>query len=139
MVVPMAGTGIQTLQLECLASCCFQQHCMVILFLMLFVYKTYKTMFQRLIVYYIMLSLRFAFSGVVRIMKTFIDTDGKWKCIFEWYLFTSLQYAWYTYITAISNFTLLFVPYLQGRRKQFVFGQAKYKEKVFCAPRNFAF
>ena len=64
-----------------------------------------------------MLSLWFAFSGVVRIMEAFIDTDGKWTCVFEWYLFTSSQYAWYTYITAIANFMLLFVPYLIIRGK----------------------
>ena len=75
---------------------------LVILFLLLFVLKTYKIMFQRLIVYYIMLSLWFAYSGVVRIMEAFIDTDGKWTCIFEWYLFTSSQYARYTHISLLS-------------------------------------
>ena len=81
---------------------------LVILFLMLFMYKTYKTTFQRLIIYYIVLSLYLDFSAVVLIVEAFTDTDGKWICIVQEYLLISSQFAWYTYITAIVNFSLLF-------------------------------
>ena len=85
---------------------------LVILFLMLFVYKIYKTMFQRLIIYYIVLTLWFDISMAVLIVGAFTDTDGRWICIVQEYLLISSQFAWYIYITAIVNFSLLFTIYL---------------------------
>ena len=81
---------------------------LVILYLMLFVYKTYKTTFQRLIIYYIILSLWLAVSTSLLIVGAFTDMDGKWMCIVQEYLLISSQFAWYTYIVAIVNFSLLF-------------------------------
>ena len=80
---------------------------LVILYLMLFVHKTYKTTFQRLIIYYIALSLWFDVSVAMLIVGAFINTDGKWICITQKYLLISSQFAWHTYITAIINFSLL--------------------------------
>ena len=85
---------------------------LVILYLMLFVYKTYKTTFQRLIIYFIMLSLWHAVSASVLIVGAFTDTDGKWICIVQEYLLVSSNFAWYSYVTAIVNFSLLLTIYL---------------------------
>ena len=65
-------------------------------------------MFQMLIVYYIVLSLWFDISMAVLIVGAFTDTDGRWICIVQEYLLISSQFAWYIYITAIVNFSLLF-------------------------------
>ena len=74
----------------------------VILFLMLFVYKTYKTTFQRLIIYHIVLSLWLDVSAALLIVGAFTNTDGEWICIVQEYLLISLQFAWYTYVTVIQ-------------------------------------
>lgn len=91
---------------------------LVILLLMLFVYKTYKTTLQRLIVYYVLLSMWFAFSAAMQILGAFpAVTDRRWTCIFEQYLLLSSEIAWYTYIASVTNFSLIFVPCLmRGRR-----------------------
>ena len=81
---------------------------LVILYLILFVYKTYKTTFQRLIIYYIVLSLWLAVSASLLIVGAITDMDGKWICTVQEYLLISSQFAWYTYIAAIVNFSLLF-------------------------------
>ena len=85
---------------------------LVVLFLMLIVYKTYKTTFQRLIVYYIVLSLCVVFSSAVQIVGAFTETDGRWTCKILLYLFISSQFSWYTYIAAITNFSLFLTVYL---------------------------
>ena len=85
---------------------------LVTLLLMLCVYKTYKTTLQRLVVYYIVLSLWFVFSIAVLIAMAFTVIDGRWTCNIIRYLIISSQFAWYSYITAISNFTLLLTIYL---------------------------
>ena len=84
----------------------------VILFLMLFVYKTYKTTFQRMIVYYIVLSLWLDVSAAVQIVEAFTEIDGRWACNIIRYLMISSQFAWYMYVTAIANFSLFLTIYL---------------------------
>ena len=85
---------------------------LVILFLMLFVYKTYKTNFQRLIIYYILLSLWLDISGAVLIVGAFTVIDGRWVCNILRYLIISSEFAWYVHITAIANFSLFLTVYL---------------------------
>ena len=85
---------------------------LVILFLMLFVYKTYKTTFQRLIVYYIVLSLWFDLSAAILIVGDITEVDGRWACNILRYLNISSQFAWYTYVTVIANFSLFLTIYL---------------------------
>ena len=85
---------------------------LVTLLLMLCVYKTYKTTLQRLVVYYIVLCLWFVFSAAVLIIMAFTVIDGRWICNVVRYIVIVSQFAWYSYITAISNFTLLLTIYL---------------------------
>ena len=85
---------------------------LVILFLMLFVYKTYKTTFQRLIIYYIVLTLWVNFSLAVQIVGALSVVDGRWACNILRYLITSSGFAWYVHITAIANFSLFLTVYL---------------------------
>ena len=85
---------------------------LVILFLMLFVYKTYKTTLQRMIVYYIVLTLWFDVSVAVQIVGALTVIDGRWACNILQYLIVSSQFAWYTYITVIANFSLFLTIYL---------------------------
>ena len=90
---------------------------LVILLLLLFMYKTYKTTLQRLIVYYILLSMWFAFSAAVQIVGAFTATDRRWTCIIEQYLLLSSEIAWYTYIASITTFSLMVIPCLmRGKR-----------------------
>ena len=84
----------------------------VILCLMLFVYKTYKTTFQRLIIYYIVLTLWLDIPVALLIVGAFTDTDGEWICNVQQYLLISSQFAWYTYIIITANFTLFLTLYL---------------------------
>ena len=83
---------------------------LVILLLMIFVYKTYKTTFQRLILYYVILGLWSEFSSAILIVEVFGHTE--WFCIIKDCLYVSSAIAWYTYIMVISNFSLLLVPCL---------------------------
>ena len=89
----------------------------VILCLMLFVYKTYKTTFQRLIIYYVVLTLWLDIPVALLIVGAFTDTDGKWICNIQQYLLISSQFAWYTYIIIIANFTLFLTLYLTRLRR----------------------
>ena len=86
----------------------------VILLLMIFVYKTYKTTFQRLILYYVILGLWAEFTYALQIFGVF--SDKRWVCIIEEYLRFSSVITWYTYVVAISNFSLLLVPCLMRGR-----------------------
>ena len=67
---------------------------LVILFLILFVYKTYKITFQRLIVYYIVLTMWFDFSLAVQILAAFSVIEERWANIIVYYLLFSSQFAW---------------------------------------------
>ena len=89
----------------------------VILCLMLFVYKTYKTTFQRLIIYYVALSLWLDVSAALLIVGAFTDTDGEWICNIQEYLLIRSQFAWYTYIIVIANFSLFLTVYLTRLRR----------------------
>ena len=88
----------------------------VILFLMLFVYRTYKTTPQRLIVYYVILSLCFTFSEALKFVGAFIMIHGRWVCNIIRYLIISSEIAWYTYITVIANLSLFLTIYLTRTR-----------------------
>ena len=85
---------------------------------MLFVYKTYKTTFQRLIIYYVALSLWLDVSAVLLIVGAFTDTDGEWICNIQEYLLIGSQFAWYTYIIIIANFSLFLTVYLTRLRRE---------------------
>ena len=90
--------------------------CMVllILFLMIFVYKTFKTTLQRLILYYVILSLWFEFSYSLRFIEVF--EQEIWACIVASQLRFSAIIMWYTYIMIITNLSLLLVYcLLRGR------------------------
>lgn len=90
---------------------------LVILLFMLCVYKTYKTTLQRLIVYYILLSMWFASSAAVLIVGAFPGAERRWNCIVRQYLFLSSEMAWYTYLASITNFALILIPcIMRGRR-----------------------
>ena len=84
----------------------------VILFLMLFVYKTYKTTLQRMIVYYIVLTLWFDVSAAVQIVGALTMIDRRWACNVLRYLIISSQFTWYTYVTVIANISLFLTIYL---------------------------
>ena len=83
---------------------------LVILLLMIFVYKTYKTTFQRLILYYVILGLWFEFSYSLQILEAF--SQERSVCIAVKYLHLSSVIAWYTWIMVITNFSLLLIPCL---------------------------
>ena len=91
---------------------------LVILFLMLFVYKTYKTTLQRLVVYYIVLSLWYDVSAAMFIVGALTVIDGRWACNILRYLIISSQFAWYTYVTVIANFSLFLTIYLTRVRRR---------------------
>ena len=107
--VPSLAIGICGLVLSPVAP--------VILCLMLFVYRTYKTAFQRLIIYYASLRLWLDISAVLLIVGAFTDTDGKWICNIQEYLLIGSQFAWYTYIIVIANFSLFLTLYLTRLRR----------------------
>ena len=83
---------------------------LVILLFMICLYKTYKTTLQRLIVYYILLSMWFAFSIAVGALPG--TERRRWNCIVDQYLLLSSQMAWYTYIASITSFALILIPCL---------------------------
>ena len=83
---------------------------LVILLLMIFVYKTYKTTYQRLILYYVILGLWVEFVYCLQILEAF--SQKRWVCIAVKYLRLSSVIAWYTWITVITNFSLLLIPCL---------------------------
>ena len=86
---------------------------LLVLFLMIFVYKTFKTTLQRLILYYVILGLWFVFSYSLRI-KLSIQED--WACIVATKLRFSAVIICCTYIFIITNLSLLLVPcLLRGR------------------------
>ena len=84
---------------------------LVILFLMLFIYKTYKTTFQRLTIYYVILSLWFDVSVAGKFFRTIFEASGyniDLLIAIEQCLVLSSYLAWYIYIISIANFSLLF-------------------------------
>ena len=86
-----------------------------ILLLMIFVYKTYRTTLQRLILYYVIIGLWFEFSyGAVQILRVF--TDERWVCIIIQFLIFSSMIAYHVYLVAITNFSLLLIPCLMRGR-----------------------
>ena len=88
---------------------------LIILFLMIFVYKTYRTTLQRLILYYVIIGLWFEFSySAVQILGVF--TDERWICVILQFLFFSSMIAYHVYIVAITNFSLLLIPCLMRGR-----------------------
>ena len=87
---------------------------LLVLVLMIFVYKTYRTTFQRLILYYVVLGLWYEFSCALRIALVYVDE--RWVCIVEQFLNFSSLVAYYAYIAAITNLLLLLVPCLMKGR-----------------------
>ena len=83
----------------------------IILGLMIFVYKTYKTTFQRLILYYVVLGLWYEFTRALTIMLVYFGEE-RWVCIVEQFLNFSSLVAYYIYIVAITNLWLLLIPCL---------------------------
>ena len=59
-----------------------------------------------------MLSLWLDVSAALLIVGAFTNTDGEWICIVQEYLLISSQFAWYTYVTVIANFSLFLTIYL---------------------------
>ena len=105
---------------------------LVILFLMLFVYKTYKTTLQRLLVYYIILSLCFALSEALKITGAFTEIHRRWACNVLQYLFISSQFAWYMYIAAVANFSLFLAINLTRMRGRCLSKQSNSYVECIC-------
>ena len=88
-----------------------------VLLLMIFVYKTYRTTFQRLILYFVVIGLWFQFSCALWILLVYIQFGEERRvCIIEQFLSFSPLIAFYTYIAAITNFSLILVPCLMRGR-----------------------
>ena len=87
---------------------------LTVLLLMIFMYKTYRTTFQRLILFYVILGLWFQISCTLRILLPY--TDERWVCIIVQFLYHSSLFAYDTYIVAITNFSLLLIPCLMKGR-----------------------
>ena len=87
---------------------------LTVLLLMIFVYKTYRSTFQRLILYFVLLGLWLQFSYSLQILLVY--TEKRWVCIIEQFFGFSSLIAYYTYIVAITNFSLLLIPCLMRGR-----------------------
>ena len=88
---------------------------LTVLLLMIFVYKTYRTTFQRLILYLVIIGLWFQFSFGLSSLLVSRHTEEKW-CIMEHLFSFSSEIAYYTYIAAITNSSLLLIPCLMRGR-----------------------
>ena len=87
---------------------------LIILILLVCVYKTYRTRFQRLILYYVVLGLGYEFSRALRILLAY--NDETWVCNVQKFLRLSSLASYYTYIVVITNYLLFLIPCLiRGR------------------------
>ena len=83
---------------------------LTILILVIFVYKAYKTTFQRLILYYIIIGLFCELTYALRIRLIFECQLRICEAVI--YLYQYFLLAWYAYVTAVTNCSFLFTLYL---------------------------
>ena len=90
---------------------------LIITILFIFVYKAYKTTFQRLILYHILLVLLCELTFALQIELNFhVGPPERRICVSLNYLYLYLPIAWYVYTTAVTNCSfLLAVRLLRGR------------------------
>ena len=87
---------------------------LVILFLIVFVFKAYKTTFQRLILYFILISVLCELTFALQIAVNF--EVQAWICASIVYFYLYFPLAYHVYITVVTNCTfLLTLRLLRGR------------------------
>ncbi len=107
--------------------------CAPIVFILLAVvvcgFRAYKTTFQRLILYHIIITLFCECSFALRIIQ--IDfSHPRWLCVITVYLYLYCTLSWYVYTIAVTNYLLLLtLRLLRGNSK--IWRDGKFTE-CFC-------
>lgn len=95
----------------------------------IFVYRAYKTTFQRLILYHILLVLLCEITFVLQIEAIF-RVHQRWICVIVTYLYLYFPIAWYIYTTAMVN--CLFLLALRVFRGKSNIWQGSKLAEFFC-------
>lgn len=69
------------------------------------VYRAYKTTFQRLILYHILIAFFCECSFILQIQIN--SPHPRWLCITAIYLYLYFTLSWYVYTTAVTNYLFL--------------------------------
>ena len=88
---------------------------LIITVFVIFIYRAYKTTFQRLILYHILLVLLSEITFALQIEANF-HVHQRWICVIVSYLYLYFPIAWYIYTTAMINcLFLLTLRVLRGK------------------------
>ena len=78
---------------------------LVLLIVVVCAYKAYKTTFQRLILYYILITLVCEFAFALQILLDY--PCQRWICVTVIYLYLYSILSWYVYTAAVTNYMFI--------------------------------